>query len=209
VIRLALVDDHPAILDAVRLRAAATSDIEVVGVASDLGSALMLIESARPGVVLSDLQLADPAGGGLELLRRVTRPGGPAILFLSAFDTPSLVRAAFDGGAAGYLLKSAEVGEILDAVRVVARGGTVYSAAAVRAIRGALRRPSDRELEVIGRVSAGETNGEIGLHLGLSEKTVESHLRRLFDRYDVLSRTELALLAIREGWLPDPGSVGR
>jgi DNA-binding NarL/FixJ family response regulator len=208
VIRLALVDDHPAILDAVRMRAAASDDIEVVGVAADLHGALHLVAAARPQVVLCDLQLTDPAAGGLELLRR-RGPTGPAILFLSAFDTPSLVRAAFEGGAAGYLLKSAEVGEILEAVRVVAGGGTVFSAAAVRAIRGARRRPSDRELEVLRRVAAGETNGEIGLHLGLSEKTVESHLRRLFDRYDVLSRTELALLAVREGWIADAAAPPR
>lgn len=153
--------------------------------------------------MLSDVQLAD-VDGGLGLLRRCSGPGGPAFLFLSGFDTPSLVRAAFEGGAAGYLLKSATIEEVLDAVRTVARGGTVFSAGAVRAIRTARRRPSERELQVLRLVADGSTNGEIGLYLGLSEKTVESHLRRLFDRYDVLSRTELALLAVREGWIADP-----
>lgn len=203
VIRLAIVDDHPAILDAIGPRAAEAKDIDVVGTARDAETAAALIDSADPDVVLSDIQLAGPAGG-LELLERFGRTGRPAFLMLSAFDTPSLVRAAFERGAAGYLLKSAEVDEVLEAVRAVAGGGTAFSADALRAVRTARRRPSDRELQVLRLVAAGASNGEIALHLTLSEKTVESHLRRLFDRYDVLSRTELALLAVREGWIEDP-----
>ena len=64
-----------------------------------------------------------------------------------------------------------------------------------------MRRPSDREIQVLGYVVDGATNAEVGAALGLSEKTVESHLRRLFDRYGLLSRTELAVLAIEEGWV--------
>jgi DNA-binding NarL/FixJ family response regulator len=203
VIRLVIVDDHPAILDAIAPRAAAAPDIEVVGSARDADAAARLIESGRPDVVLSDIQL-DGTTGGLELLERFGRTGRPAFLMLSAFDTPSIVRAAFERGAAGYLLKSAEIDEVLEAVRTVAAGNTAFSADALRSIRTARRRPSDRELQVLRLVAAGASNGEIGLHLTLSEKTVESHLRRLFDRYDVLSRTELALLAVREGWIDDP-----
>ena len=67
-------------------------------------------------------------------------------------------------------------------------------------IRSAPRRPSDRELEVLRLLTTGASNDEIAGRLGLSDKTVESHLRRMFDRYGVLSRTELAVLAVREGW---------
>jgi DNA-binding NarL/FixJ family response regulator len=70
----------------------------------------------------------------------------------------------------------------------------------LRASRDARRRPSDREIQVIDAIVRGDTNAEIAASLGLSEKTVESHLRRLFDRYGLLSRTELAVLAIDEGW---------
>lgn len=98
-------------------------------------------------------------------------------------------------------MKTAEIGAILDAVRTVAAGGTVFSASALRAVRTAPRRPSDRELEVLHLICAGTSNDEAAMRLGLSEKTVESHLRRLFDRYGVLSRTELAVLAVREGWV--------
>jgi DNA-binding NarL/FixJ family response regulator len=75
----------------------------------------------------------------------------------------------------------------------------------LRAIRSAPRRPSERELEVLALVCGGASNDEIGSSLGVTEKTVESHLRRLFDRYAVLSRTELAVLSLREGWVVEKG----
>ena len=93
---------------------------------------------------------------------------------------------------------------IVDAIRTVAAGGTVFRAADLDAARDAPRRPTGRELDVIARVVAGSTNAEIAAELGLSEKTVETHLHRLFDRYGLLSRTELAVLAIDEGWAPRP-----
>jgi DNA-binding NarL/FixJ family response regulator len=123
---------------------------------------------------------------------------------LSGFRQASLVRAAVDRGAAGYLDKGAEVSTILDAIRTVAAGGTVFRASDLAAAREAPRRPSARELDVIARVVAGSTNAEVGAQLGLSEKTVETHLHRLFDRYGLLSRTELAVLAVSEGWAPAP-----
>jgi DNA-binding NarL/FixJ family response regulator len=95
------------------------------------------------------------------------------------------------------------VAEILEAVRTVAGGGTAFSASMLRAIRSAPRRPSDREIEVLALVCAGASNDEVGAQLGVTEKTVESHLRRLFDRYGVLSRTELAVLSLREGWVAE------
>jgi non-specific serine/threonine protein kinase len=84
----------------------------------------------------------------------------------------------------------------------VAEGGTAFSAASMQLIHQATRRPSEREVEVLALVAAGTSNEEIAQALVLSLKTVESHLRRLFDRYGVLNRTELAVLALREGWIP-------
>ena len=208
-IAVGIVDDHPAIVASVAAAVGAADDMVVAGTASTLSGAVALLE---PGcgpidVLLCDIQLAD-ATDGLRLLSMIgaderARPGGlagPAVVILSGFDQPSLIRAAFERGAAGYLSKSASLDEILATIRVVAAGGTSFSASAVRSVRSAPRRPSDRELQVIGLVSAGASNAEAAAVLGLSEKTIESHLRRLFDRYGVLSRTELAVLAIREGW---------
>jgi DNA-binding NarL/FixJ family response regulator len=203
-VRVVLVDDHPAILEAIGAAVAATPDLALVGTARSLDAARALVTGPAAiacDVLVTDVQLAGEAEG-LWLLDAVG-PDGPAVLLLSSFDQPPLIRAAFERGAAGYLLKTSEVSEVLDAIRAVAAGGTAFSASMLRAIRSAPRRPSDREIEVLTLVCGGASNDEIGARLGVSEKTVESHLRRLFDRYGVLSRTELAVLALREGWVAE------
>jgi DNA-binding NarL/FixJ family response regulator len=204
-VRVLLVDDHPAILDSVARAISAADDLALAGTARSLDEARAALKAGAGAidVVVSDVQLAGEAEG-LRLLE-TTGPDSPAILLLSSFDQPPLIRTAFDRGAAGYLIKTSEVGEILDAVRTVASGGTAFSAAMLRAIRSAPRRPSDREIEVLWLLCGGASNDEIGVRLGVTEKTVESHLRRLFDRYGVLSRTELAVLALREGWVTEKG----
>jgi DNA-binding NarL/FixJ family response regulator len=204
-VRVLLVDDHPAILDSVARAVTSADDLALAGTARSLDEARAALQdgSGAIDVVVSDVQLAGEAEG-LRLLE-VTGPDGPAVLLLSSFDQPPLIRTAFDRGAAGYLIKTSEVGDILDAVRTVAGGGTAFSAAMLRAIRSAPRRPSDREIEVLELLCGGASNDEIGVRLGVTEKTVESHLRRLFDRYGVLSRTELAVLALREGWVAEKG----
>ena len=203
-IRVVLVDDHPAILDAIAAAVRASPDLALAGTRARWTHARSLVVGPRavaPDVVVSDVQLAGEAEG-LRLLESV-EPGGPAVLLLSSFDQPPLIRTAFERGAAGYLLKTSEVADILDAIRTVAGGGTAFSASMLRTIRSAPRRPSDREIEVLNLVCGGASNDEIGARLGVTEKTVESHLRRLFDRYAVLSRTELAVLALREGWVTE------
>jgi DNA-binding NarL/FixJ family response regulator len=201
-IRLFLVDDHPAILEAIGGHVAARpGEIEIVGTAGDLESAVEGIERTLPQVVLTDVRLAG-AGSGLVLLDRFReRSGRPAFIVLSSYDYPSFTAAAYEGGAAGYLLKTAPVEEIVAAVRVVAGGGTAFAEDALASARRANRPPTERELGLIGLVAGGRSNDEIAAALGLSVKTVESHLRRMFARYGVLSRTELAMLAIREGWI--------
>jgi DNA-binding NarL/FixJ family response regulator len=206
-IRVGVVDDHPSILAAVSEAVAAADDLELAGTGRTFADALALVE--RADVIVCDVQLEGRAEG-LRLLE-VARdtPNPPPILLLSGFGHQSVVRAAIDRGAAGYLDKSAEIADIVDAIRTAATGGTVFRAADLQASREAPRRPSDREIEVITAVVAGSTNAEVGAQLGLSEKTIESHLHRLFDRYGLLSRTELAVLAINEGWVTDPRGDGR
>jgi DNA-binding NarL/FixJ family response regulator len=204
-IRVLLIDDHPAVLDSVARAVTGADDLALAGTARSLEEALGALEAGTGAidVVVTDVQLAGEAEG-LRVLDAIG-PDGPAVLLLSSFDQPPLIRTAFERGAAGYLIKTSEVAEILDAVRTVAGGGTAFSAAMLRAIRSAPRRPSDREIEVLALLCGGASNDEIGVRLGVTEKTVESHLRRLFDRYGVLSRTELAVLALREGWVTEKG----
>jgi DNA-binding NarL/FixJ family response regulator len=200
VIRLAIVDDHPAIAAAIGAALRTRADIELVGRAVDVPGAIALIEESRPDVVICDIWIGGEPGG-LDIVRKYGGGRGPTILMLSGFDQPSFLRAAFESGAAGYLSKALEPDEIVDAVVAVAKGETRFPAVTLRALRDAPRRPSPREIEAIRLIALGSTNDEIATGLGISVKTVESHLRRLFGRYGVLSRTELAMLAVREGWL--------
>lgn len=201
-IRIVVVDDHPAIASAIDEAARRRSTIELAGRATDVESAASLVERIHPDVVVCDVWIgAEP--GGLALLRRIVEGGErpPRVLMLSGFEQPSFLRAAFESGASGYLSKASEVDEILDAVEAVAAGDTRFPAVTLRALRDAPRQPSAREVEAIRLLARGATNDEIAMGLGISIKTVESHLRRMFGRYGVLSRTELALLAVREGWV--------
>ena len=216
-IRLAVVDDHPAIAAAIEAAVRDRPDIELVGTVTAVADALELVERTAPDVVLCDLWM-DGEPGGLDVLAalargtdparldpaRPNRPRGmqrPRVLVLSGFDQPSFLRAAFEGGAAGYVSKASPLEAIIDAVLAVARGETAFPAVTLRALRDAPRRPSARELAAVRLLARGSSNDEIAAALGISIKTVESHLRRLFGRYGVLSRTELAMLAVREGWV--------
>ena len=202
-IRLAVVDDHPAIVAALEAVIRDRADIELVGSTTSAAGALDLVERTSPDVVVCDLWL-DGEPAGLDVLAALTaaeRGGVPRVVVLSGFDQPSFLRAAFEGGAAGYLSKSSPVEEIVEAILAVARGETRFPPVTLRALRDAPRRPSAREMGAIRLLARGASNDEIAVGLGISIKTVESHLRRLFGRYGVLSRTELAMLAVREGWL--------
>ncbi|MGC8633969.1 MAG: response regulator [Candidatus Limnocylindrales bacterium] len=202
-IGVAIVDDHPATASGLAALLAREPDLHVLGTAGFLAEAIELLERQMPDVALVDIQLGgQPAG--FEILRRCARPGGPAVILFSSYDYPGFHARAIELGARGYLAKTAPLAEIVAAIRRVAASGTAFSAAAIDDARQAPRPPSERELQVIRLLAAGYSNDEIGARLGLTEKSVESHLRRLFGRYGVATRTELALLAVRQGWI-EPG----
>jgi len=196
-IRLAIVEDHPAIAQGLTALMEGSSFVTVVGTARDLRSASSLIERETPDVVLCDIRLSD-GGDGFDLVRR--HSSGPAFIILSSYWYPSYHVRAVELGARGYLSKMATVDQILGAVKTVAAGGTAFPAAARQAANDALRVPTPRELEILAVVAEGASNAEIAERLSLRVKTVESQLRRLFDRYDVTSRTALVRLAAQQGW---------
>jgi DNA-binding NarL/FixJ family response regulator len=199
-IRVLAVDDHPAILDAIDRAVTQTETMSLVGVARDRTSAEKLIVELNPDVIVCDVQLGGNVDG-LRLLEQFGARPRPIFLMLSAYDYPSLFRASHERGAAGYLLKTTELQDVVAAIELVATGSTVFTSADMRRVQESPRRPSDREIQVLSLVAGGATNEEIGQSLSLSLKTVESHLRRLFDRYGAMNRTELAVLALREGWI--------
>ena len=118
---------------------------------------------------------------------------------LTVASYPSYHARAVDLGAMGYLSKMASVDQILVAIRAVAPAGPAYPSDTRRSANEALRLPTPRELEILGLVAEGLSNVEIAERLSLRVKTVESQLRRLFDRYDVTSRTALARVAVSPG----------
>ena len=203
-----MVDDHPVIAAALEAAASAQGGadgavtITIVGTARTVAEAIELVSAGPPDgpdVVLCDIQL-ETGTDGLAVVDAAVAAGCRAIV-LTSFDRSSLMRAAFEHGASGFLHKGADMPSIIEAIRTVGAGGTAFSAASLDAARSAPRPPSDRELAVIRALQTGSTSDEIGGALGISGRTVESHLRRLFDRYGVVSRTELAVLALHEGWI--------
>lgn len=204
-IRVAIVEDHPATAEGLAALLGREPDLVVIGTAPDLDHARALIRSKAPDVVLCDVELAG-GGRGFELLEDTSDidATAPAIVFLSSYDYPAFYALALERGAAGYLLKTAPISEIARAIRKAAAGGSTFDVRAIQVATGSLRGPSEREVELIGLVAAGRSNDEIALDLGITVRTVESHLRRLFARYGIFSRTELAMLAVREGWIPLP-----
>lgn len=198
-IRLLIVDDHPVVRDGTAALLAAQPGIDVVGTAGSIDEATALIAATPADVVLLDIRLGTDSG-----LRLLTETPGdaPAIIVLTAYDYPQYAEAALRLGASGFVLKTAPLAELLDAIRRVAGGGMAFS---IRPRAGSgLARLSERELDVVRLVVDGRSNDEIGARLGIGPKTVESHLRRLFERFDLASRTELATRALREGWLEVP-----
>ncbi len=198
-IRVGVVDDHAVVRDGTAALLERERDIAVVGVAASLEDAAALLDLA-PDVLVLDIRLGQE--NGLELLRDVSARGGPAIVILTSFDYPQFVDAALRLGASGYVLKTDPFTKVVDAIRQVAAGGFVYT---VRPSPAGHRPLSQRELEVVSLVVDGHSNDEIAARLGISVKTVESHLTRIFERVQVASRTELATRAIREGWLETGG----
>jgi DNA-binding NarL/FixJ family response regulator len=175
--------------------------LEVVGTASSVDEAVELIRREPIDVVLLDIRLGTDSG--LRLLREDL--GGPraspAVVVLSAYDYPQYAEAAIRLGAAGFVIKTAPLAELLAAIERAAAGGMAFN---VRPRPGGGAHLTARELEVVRLVVEGRSNDEIGASLGIGAKTVETHLRRLFERFDIASRTELAARALREGWLEIP-----
>jgi two-component system response regulator DevR len=194
-IRVGVVDDHAVVRDGTAALLEREADIEIIGVAGTLESAAALL-ALDPDVLVVDIRLGEQ--NGFAFVREVATAGGPAIVILSAFDYPQYVEAALRLGASGYILKTDPFGNLVSAIRKVAAGGIAYS---VRPAPGGRQRLSLRETEVVALVVEGRSNDEIGARLGISEKTVESHLTRIYERVHVGSRTELATRAMREGWI--------
>jgi DNA-binding NarL/FixJ family response regulator len=197
-IRIGLIDDHPVVIGGLEAALNAVDGLSVRARAGTLAEAAALLARDDLDVVLLDIRLTD--GNGLSLLHADRLPP-PAVVVFSSFTSTQYASAAIRLGAQGFLLKLAPLDEVVEAIRQVAAGGSWFTAAQLRAsVRGYVTL-SPRERDVVELVLAGCSNDEIAGRLGISAKTVESHLSRLFERFEVMSRLELGLRAEREGWL--------
>ncbi|HET6192315.1 MAG TPA: response regulator transcription factor [Trebonia sp.] len=208
-ITLFLVDDHDVVRRGLRAYAEVRHDIVVVGEASDGEEAIARIDAlaaagAEPAVVLMDLALPgmDGAAATAALLCHHPRL---RVLVLTSFGGQQRVQLALAAGAAGYLLKNADVDEIGDAILAVARGEVHLGAEAAAHLtgeQGGLGALTPRELEVLGLLGEGCSNQEIGRRLTITERTARTHVSNLLGKLNLGSRTQAALLAHQEGLHP-------
>ncbi|HEX6444522.1 MAG TPA: response regulator transcription factor [Streptosporangiales bacterium] len=209
--RVMIVDDHPIWRDAVA-RDVEDAGLEVVAVAGDGEQALRIAPAARPHVAVVDLQL--PTLNGVEVARRLLQQLPDArVLVLSASGEQADVLEAVKAGATGYLVKSASRQELLDAIRSVASGGTVFTPGLAGLVLGEFRRlaaapASDgdgvprltpRELEVLRLVAKGRSYRQIADQLVLSHRTVQNHVQSTLRKLQLHNKVELTRYAIERG----------
>jgi len=200
VIDVLLVDDHALMRAGLHALIEGAGDMRVVGAASDGAEALERARELHPHVVLMDLSMPGLDGASATRLMTAELPEVQVLVLTSFADGENVVRA-LDAGAAGYLLKDAEPGSLVDAVRAVASGQSPLDPRVARTYLSTRRRtPSgpeltDREREVLALVGMGLANKQISRRLDIREGTVKAHLTRVFQQIGVRDRTAAALWA--------------
>jgi DNA-binding NarL/FixJ family response regulator len=204
VIRVLLADDHGVIRDGLGRLIGGLEDVELVAVAADGAEAVEQCAKHAPDVVLMDLDM--PVLDGIEATRRIVAANPEtAVVVLTSFSDRPRIMGALEAGACGYLLKDVDAEEVADGIRAAARGESPLDPRAARTILDArsapdpLARLSGREREVLVLLVEGLPNKLIARRLLISEKTVKSHLTRIFRELHVTDRTQAALWAERHG----------
>lgn len=203
--KVAITDDHRVVREGIRYMLGDAPGIEVVGEAESGEEILALVASEPVDVVLLDVRM--PGMGGLDVLERLNATAPQVrVLMLSMHDQLAYVRRSIELGAAGYVLKSAGRDELLTALRVAAEGGTYLPSELmeplVASMTGGVRssgRLSPRERQVLQLVADGYENKQVATELEISEATVKTYLRGVFDRLDVSSRAEAVAVGLRLG----------
>jgi DNA-binding NarL/FixJ family response regulator len=209
-----VVDDQELVRDGIAALLSAEPDLEVVGTAADGVEAIGLVQSLHPVVVLMDIQMPDI--DGIEATRRLCASGTDAkILILTTFGADDNVIAALRAGASGFLLKRARPAEVVEAIRVAARGESLLFPAALRRLvagRGGgsgdrLRDAglTDREADVLRRMAAGRSNAEIAAELVVSVETVKTHVGNVLAKLGARDRTQAVIAAYESGFVTPSG----
>jgi DNA-binding NarL/FixJ family response regulator len=214
-VRVLIADDH----EVVRIGLAALLDgqdgISVVAQAGSGEEAVRLARQFHPAVVVLDIRM--PNGSGIDACRAITEelPGTPVVMLTSHADSDALFDA-IDAGASGYVLKRVGSGELVNAVRTVAAGGSLLDPTVTRTVLDRLRNASrleeagafndltEQERRVLAHVADGASNREIGERMGLAEKTVRNYVSNILAKLELESRAQAAGYAIRNR-LPELG----
>lgn len=206
-IRIIVADDHPLFRDGVINSLNATADLDVIGQTDNGEDAVRLVREELPDIALLDVTM--PGGGGIEAARKIAA-ACPAtrIVMLTVSEDEDKLLEAMKAGASGYVLKGVSAQELASVVRSVSNGEVYVAPSLAFGLLREMSKPresdplaelSSRERQVLELVSTGLSNQEIGLRLGLAEKTIKHYMTNILTKLQVRSRVEAALLAARAG----------
>jgi DNA-binding NarL/FixJ family response regulator len=218
VIRVVVADDQPLVRSGFRMILDERDDLELVGEAQNGDEAVALARELDPDVILMDVRM--PGLDGVEATRRLVDANTRArILILTTFDLDEYVYAAIRAGASGFLLKDVQPADLVDAIRVVAAGNSLFGPAATERLVarfGQQRDPSaptrsleeltEREREILRLLATGLSNAELATTLHLSETTVKTHVSAVLRKLGVRDRVQ-AVIAAYDAGLVTPGSA--
>lgn len=211
-IKILLADDHVVVRQGTRQLLERERDMEIIGEAGDGEEAVRLASQLKPDVVIMDVAM--PKLSGIEATRQIKELLPSAIvLVLTGYDYDEYIFSLLEIGAAGYLLKDVSGDELISAIRAVYAGEPVLHPVVVRKLLAHLKsqpaKPaepypldplSEREMEVLKMAAKGISNKDIGEAIFISVRTVQAHMRSIFNKLGVGSRTEAIVCGLRRGW---------
>lgn len=201
--RVLIVEDHQVVADGLAALINAQNDMTVIGQAATVADAISRATELRPDIVLMDFRLTDGTGADAGVAIRQVRPD-TKMIFLTREDSDAARFAALEAGASAFLHKSRAAAEVVDAIRVVARGGSLFTPRTISALLNKrresetqLERLTPREKEVLRMMAEGAASRDIANRLGISYTTVRTHIRSLGSKLGVHSKLE-AIIKARE-----------
>ena len=212
-IRILITDDHAIVREGLRLILETIDGIEIVGEATDGAECLQMVPDLEPDVILMDLQM--PGMDGITAIGHLQhKHPEAAIVILTTYNEDEMILRGLRSGARGYLFKDTDRETLLDTIFAAAKGETLLKPEILSRVLDKSRMPektappkgidhplTDRELEVLQAAARGERNKEIAYKLGISERTVKSHLTSVYQKFGVDSRTAAVAIATQQGLL--------